>query len=67
METQSTLEWPQQEGLLVPVLVLPLSSRKEAEGRNPASAGGRAMIALSSSRRGFMRALAITTTICCAG
>lgn len=59
MDTQSALESPQQEGLLAPAALVPTSEFKK---------GGRGEVLCTFLKpEGFMRALAITTTICCAG
>lgn len=63
-EGEGHSEEPQEEGMLA------LQARvqgKEAEGAHSAGHSAVPMITHSPQAGGFMRALAITTTICCAG
>lgn len=68
MQTQSTLEYPQQEGLLAPVCLVPTPEFKKGGGGEVSSKCRRQSRDCTLLKpEGFMRALAITTTICCAG
>lgn len=67
MQTQSTLEYPQQEGLLAPVCLVPTRVQERRRGEVSSKCRRQSRDCTLLKPEGFMRALAITTTICCAG